>query len=127
MIRTEIDITNPQKVEVIETGEIGYVSCYDLDDDEQPFRVLRKDGEEIDWYKPEELRPLEEDRLVFDVNVDEIIPNGVKACWLPIPNSIGDYRDYRDYTFQVIATPKEKSLEDMTKEQLIEMVKQLKK
>jgi hypothetical protein len=122
MIRTEIDITNPQKVEVIETGEIGYVSCYDLDDDEQPFRVLRKDGEEIDWYKPEELRPLEDDRLVFDVDSTELIPNGVNRCWF----SLVMY-NYKNYNFKVIATPKEKSLEDMTKEELIEIVKQLKK
>jgi hypothetical protein len=122
MIRTEIDITNPQKVEVIETGEIGYVTCFDNKDG--TFFITDREGKGLGWCKPKQLRPIEDERLVFDVNVDEIIPNGVKACWLPIPNSIGDYRDY---TFQVIATPKEKSLEDMSKEQLIEMVKQLKK
>ena len=78
MIRTEIDITNPQKVEVIETGEIGYVTLYDGEDDNSPFLVCRKNGEEIHWFNPEELRPIE-----------------------------------------VIATPKEKSLEDEVKEILV--------
>jgi len=121
MIRTEIDITNPQKVEVIETGEIGYVICHSSTSVKR-FTIVNKEGDVIGWHKPEELRPIEDDRLVFDVDSTELIPNGVNRCWF----SLVMY-NYKNYNFKVIATPKEKSLEDMTKEELIEIVKQLKK
>jgi len=125
MIRTEIDITNPQKVEVIETGEIGYVTLYDGEDDNSPFLVCRKNGEEIHWFNPEELRPFE-DRLMFDVV--QIFMRNEEDDYVSFTVLRDDMPSFLDnYTYEVIATPKEKSLEDMTKEQLIEMVKQLKK
>ena len=125
MIRTEIDITNPQKVEVIATGEIGYVVS--KDDSDMPFFVSDKKGIDLGWFKPEDLRPLE-DRLVFDVDVDGFYTMSDKSTIVGFRYKGQDFPDVSTHTFQVIATPKkEKSLEDMTKEELIQMVKQLKK
>ena len=109
MIRTEIDITNPQKVEVIATGEIGYVTLYDEEDYNSPFLVSRKNGEEIDWCKSEQLRPLEDEKLVFAVSSfdDERIYSGANQISFhakEIPHTSRFSPD--EYTFQVIATPK---------------------
>jgi len=135
MIRKEINIESPQKVEVIETGEIGYVISFQ----EEPleFFLMSKYGDFMHWYSPEELRPLK-DRLVFDVNSFDVLEAGT-SFWIHghLEGEVSSDTIYiklgfkelnlNEYTFQVIATPKEKSLEDMTKEELIEMVKQLKK
>jgi len=135
MIRKEIDITNPQKVEDIETGYIGYVVYYDRG----IFLVKAENGGYINWYKPEELRPIEDEKLVFDVNSFDVLEAGT-SFWIHghLEGEVSSDTIYiklgfkelnlNEYTFQVIATPKkEKSLEDMTKEELIEIVKQLKK
>ena len=117
MIRTEIDITNPQRVEVIETGEIGYVTFYNND---IGFLVIKNNGSIMHWYKPEELIPLEDEKLVFDVI--GIIKNPYGS--VPMLNIDVDLFELdkisKTHDVKVIATPKEKSLEDMTKEELIE-------
>ena len=123
MIRTEIDITNPQKVEVIETGEIGYII---LRNKSGVSFVSTRNGSILGWYDSEELRPFE-DRLVFDVEMELSAIN----FFFNIIDLDFDYQDLKSiedtHTFQVIAIPNEKSLEDMTKEEHIEMVKQLRK
>ena len=124
MIRTEIDITNPQKVEVIATGKIGYLTFYGKKSVNDTCRVSKKNGEIIGWHKPEELRPLE-DRLVFDGVVSKSFTTHRDDVLLSA--ILKGVVDKDNYDFKVIATPKEKSLEDMTKEELIEIVKQLKK
>ena len=124
MIRTEIDITNPQKVEVIKTGEIGYVTMHIYGRPGNMFRVDDKTNKHIGWYNAEELRAIEDEKLVFDVDIDALTIQGSNVLLVAMLEDVGN-KD--NYTYQVIATPKEKSLEDMTKEELIEMVKQLKK
>jgi len=119
MIRTEIDITNPQKVEVIETGEIGYVTCFDNKDG--TFFITDREGKGLGWCKPKQLRPIEDEKLVFDVEyvLDErLSQNGLIYCRVR-HDTITDDFDLEDYNYQVIATPKEKSLEDEVKEILV--------
>ena len=137
MIRTEINIETPQKVEIIEIGIKGWI-LYSYKG-ENKLSVHNRSGEWFGDFKPEELRPLEDEKLVFDVNSFDVLEAGT-SFWIHghLEGEVSSDTIYiklgfkelnlNEYTFQVIATPKkEKSLEDMTKEELIEMVKQLKK
>jgi len=104
MIRTEIDITNPQKVEVIETGEIGWIVYLDEDN---YYYVVDKNGEEIGQFRLKQLRPIE-DRLVFNVSSFDNNRLDMLGCmsFNVLYSSHKEDLGLENYTFQVIATPK---------------------
>ena len=51
MIRTEINIESPQRVEVIETGEIGYVVAHNNMPVEE-FLVINESKTSSAWHTP---------------------------------------------------------------------------